>query len=100
MFAKYVARIVSVVSRWLDRRRAKAALIRAGVELRYEATTLADAWSDYQITVGDLEAANDPLTEDMPDVEYLRDRVSMAWAEFEKAVRAQSAAGRVGTVKP
>jgi len=58
-----------------------------------------DAWSDYQITVGDLNAANDPLTEDMPDVEYLRDRVSMAWAEFEKAVRAQSAAGRVGTVK-
>jgi hypothetical protein len=100
MFAKYVARIVSIVSRWLDRRRAKAALIRTGAELRNEATALADAWSDYQITVGDLEAASDPLTEDMPDVEYLRDRVSMAWAEFEKAVRVQSVAGRVGTVKP
>jgi len=97
---KYITRIVSIVSRWLDRRRAKAALIRAGAELRYEATTLADAWSDYQITVDVLEAAGDPLTEDMPDVEYLRDRVSMAWAEFEKAVRAQSVAGRVGTVKP
>jgi hypothetical protein len=100
MFAKIRARLVSIVGRWLDRRRAKAALIRTGAELRDEAAVLADAWSDYRITVGDLNAAADPLTEDMPDVEYLRDRVSMAWAEFEKALRVQSAAGRVGTVKP
>jgi hypothetical protein len=96
MFAKIRARLVSIVGRWLDRRRVKAALIRTGAELRDEAAALADAWSDYRITVGDLNAADDPLTEDMPDVEYLRDRVSMAWAEFEKALRAQSVAGRVG----
>ena len=89
----------SIVTRWLDRRRAKAALIRTGAELRTESAVLADAWSDYLTTVNVLNAADDPLTEDMPDVEYLRDRVSMAWAEFEKALRVQSRAGRVGSVK-
>lgn len=82
--------VFGFVSRWRDRRRAKVALVRVGAELRNEAAVLADAWSDYLTTVGDLNAADDPLTEDMPDVEYLRDRVSMAWAEFEKTLRAQS----------
>lgn len=82
--------IFGFVSRWLDRRRAKAALKRTGAAFRTEAATLANAWSDYLTTVGDLNAADDPLTEDMPDVEYLRDRVSMAWAEYEKALRVQS----------
>jgi hypothetical protein len=98
MTAKHRTRYVpGVVSRWLDRRRAKAAVIRVGSELRNESAVLANAWSDYLATVGDLNAADDPLTEDMPDVEYLRDRVSMAWAAFDKALRAQSVAGRAGT---
>lgn len=100
MAKKHRARRVFIVSRWLDRRRAKAALIRTGAELRNESAVLANAWSDYLDTVGNLNAADDPLTEDMPDVEYLRDRVSMAWAAFEKALRSQSGAGRVRTVKP
>lgn len=79
-----------IVGRWLGRRRAKAALKRTGAAFRDEAASLANAWSDYLTTVNVLNAADDPLTEDMPDVEYLRDRVSMAWAEFEKALRIQS----------
>lgn len=97
MARKY--RIFGFVSRWRDRRRAKAALKRTGAAFRNEAATLINAWSDYRITTDAFFAAGDPLTEDMPDVEYLRDRVSMAWAEFEKALRVQAVAGRVGSVK-
>lgn len=82
--------LLGIVSRWRNRRRAKAALKRTGAAFRNEAASLANAWSDYLTTVNALSAADDPLTEDMPDVEHLRDRVSMAWAEFEKTLRVQS----------